>query len=71
MDSRKVFVTGGPAKGKVETPLKILGGTSRLMLDIRGVEIIQSYKEMNKLENRSPHEIRTIKRAIELNIDQE
>ena len=69
MDARKVFVTGGPAKGKVETPFKILAGTSRLTLDIRGVEIIQSYKERNKLQNRNPLEIRTIKRAIELNID--
>ena len=71
MDARKVFVTGGPKTGKVETPLKILAGTSRLTLDIRGVEIIQSYKERNKLENKNPLEIRTIKRAIELNIDQE
>lgn len=69
MDARKVFVTGGPAKGKVETPLKVLAGTSRLTLDIRGVEIIQSYKERNKLENKTPLEIRTIKRAIELNVD--
>ncbi len=69
MDARKTFVTGGPASGKVEYPNKLLAGTSRTDVDIEGVKIIQSYKENNKLQNKDPHEVRTIKRALEIGID--
>lgn len=68
MDARKTFVTGGPASGKVETPNKLLAGTSRTDVDIEGVKIIQSYKEKNHLLNRDPIDVRTIKRALELGI---
>lgn len=69
MDARKTFVTGGPASGKVEHPNKLLAGTSRTNVDIEGVKIIQSYKEANKLYNKDPYDIRTIKRALEIGID--
>jgi uncharacterized protein (DUF362 family) len=68
MDARKVFVTAGPAHGKVKTPKKFLAGTDRTAIDIEGVKIILSYKEKNKMQNLSPHEVRTIKRALELGI---
>jgi uncharacterized protein (DUF362 family) len=68
MDARKIFVTGGPAKGKVESPQKILAGTNRTAIDISGLHIIQSFKAKNKLNNKDPLEVRTIKRARELNI---
>jgi uncharacterized protein (DUF362 family) len=69
MDARKIFVTGGPAKGKTAEPGKILIGTNRTAIDIQGTEIIRSYNEKNKLSKySSTREIRTIKRALELNI---
>ncbi|MHA2296887.1 MAG: DUF362 domain-containing protein [Candidatus Hodarchaeales archaeon] len=66
MDARKIFVTKGPAHGKVESPSKILVGTDRTAVDISGVGIIQSYNANNKLQNKHPHEVRTIRRAKEL-----
>jgi uncharacterized protein (DUF362 family) len=69
MDARKIFVTKGPASGKIESPRKILVGTNRTTIDIQGVRIIQSYKAKNKIQNVDPLSVRTIKRALELNID--
>lgn len=69
MDARKIFVTGGPASGKMESPMKILASTNRVAIDIEGVQIIQSYHEKNKLENKDPSMVGTIKRALELGID--
>jgi len=70
MDARKIFVTQGPASGKVESPMKILAGTSRVSIDVNGVKIIQSYHEKNKLEGKDPFDVGTIKRALELEIDE-
>lgn len=69
MDARKIFVTKGPASGKIESPRKILVGTNRTAIDIQGVRIIQSYNAKNKIQNVDPLSVRTIKRALELNID--
>ena len=70
MDARKIFVTQGPASGKVESPMKILAGTNRVSIDIMGVKIIQSYHEKNKLAGKDPTDVGTIKRALELGIDE-
>ncbi|UCG04167.1 MAG: DUF362 domain-containing protein [Candidatus Heimdallarchaeota archaeon] len=70
MDARKIFVTQGPASGKEESPMKILAGTNRVSIDIKGIKIIQSYHEKNKLEGRDPLDVGTIKRALELGIDE-
>jgi uncharacterized protein (DUF362 family) len=70
MDARKIFVTGGPASGKIETPMKVLAGTNRTNIDIEGVKIIQSYNQENKLTNKSPLKVRTIERALEIGIDE-
>ncbi|MHA2276805.1 MAG: DUF362 domain-containing protein, partial [Candidatus Kariarchaeaceae archaeon] len=60
MDARKIFVTGGPAKGKTAEPGKILIGTNRTAIDIQGTEIIRSYNEKNKLSKYgNSREIRT------------
>ncbi|MFX0015870.1 MAG: DUF362 domain-containing protein [Promethearchaeota archaeon] len=69
MDARKIFVTGGPASGKIESPMKILAGSNRVSIDIKGVEIIQSYGAKNKLSDKEPLEVGTIKRALELGLD--
>lgn len=69
MDARKIFVTKGPASGRVETPLKILASTNRVAIDIEGIKLIQSYDAENKLQNKNPLEVGTIKRALELGMD--
>jgi uncharacterized protein (DUF362 family) len=68
MDARKIFVTKGPMDGQVEKPQKILIGTNRSDIDLEGVKLIQSYEADNKLLNKKPEEIRTVKRALELGI---
>ncbi len=68
MDARKIFVTGGPAKGKLESPMKLIAGLNRTNIDIEGAKIIQSYGENNKLHPTDPLQVRTIKRALDLNI---
>lgn len=50
MDARKVFVTGGPASGGVETPGIILASGDMVSIDVQGVRILQSYKADNKLD---------------------
>jgi uncharacterized protein (DUF362 family) len=69
MDARKIFVTRGPASGKVEAPQKILAGTDRIAVDIRGIGIIQSYNATNKLQNVYPQRVRTIKRSLDLGLE--
>ena len=68
MDARKIFVTKGPTNGQVESPQKILVGTNRTEIDLEGVKLIQSYIADNKLMNKKPEEVRTVKRAIDLGI---
>ncbi|UCE12283.1 MAG: DUF362 domain-containing protein [Candidatus Heimdallarchaeota archaeon] len=71
MDARKIFVTKGPANGRVESPQKILAaiGSNRTAIDIKGISIIQSFPAENKLKNTDVLNVRTIKRALELGID--
>ncbi|KKN37214.1 hypothetical protein LCGC14_0765860 [marine sediment metagenome] len=69
MDARKIFVTKGPMNGKIEFPNSILVGTNRTSIDIEGVKIIQSYGADNKLQDGKPKEVRTVKRALELEIE--
>ncbi|KKM16884.1 hypothetical protein LCGC14_1681310 [marine sediment metagenome] len=68
MDARKIFVTKGPMKGRIESPQKVLVGSNRTSIDIEGVKIIQSYGADNKLKDTEPKEVRTVKRALELKI---
>ena len=65
MDARKIFVTKGPMDGQMETPQKILVGTSRTGVDNEGVKVIQSYKAENMLKDGA----RTIKHALKLGIE--
>lgn len=43
MDARKVFISGGPAKGELRTPNLILASGSQVAIDVEGVKILQSY----------------------------
>jgi uncharacterized protein (DUF362 family) len=42
-DARKVFITGGPAKGQMQMPNLILASGNQLAIDVEGVKILQSY----------------------------
>ncbi|MEM2058767.1 MAG: DUF362 domain-containing protein [Thermoproteota archaeon] len=64
MDARKVFVTGGPAKGTLREPNLILASGDQVAIDVEGVKILQSYLG-NSLEGRNVWSLRQIKHSIE------
>jgi uncharacterized protein (DUF362 family) len=43
MDARKVYISGGPAKGELRTPNLILASGNQVAIDVEGVKILQSY----------------------------
>jgi uncharacterized protein (DUF362 family) len=43
MDARKVFISGGPAKGELKAPNLILASGDQVAIDVEGVKILQSY----------------------------
>ncbi len=67
MDARKVFVTGGPASGQLESPGYILAGTDMVAVDVEGVRILQSYEAKNRL-NMPVWEIPQIKHAVSIGL---
>ncbi|MFX0044551.1 MAG: DUF362 domain-containing protein [Candidatus Hermodarchaeota archaeon] len=67
MDARKVFVTGGPASGQLESPGYILAGTDMVAVDVEGVRILQSYEVKNRL-NMPVWEIPQIKHAVKIGL---
>jgi len=64
MDARKVFISGGPAKGELRTPNLILASGNQVAIDIEGVKILQSYPG-NSLKT-DVWNLVQIKHAIEL-----
>ena len=69
MDARKCFIKNGPSEGEVKEPKLILASRSRVLIDVEGIKIIQSFKG-NSLENIDPWQLPQIKRAVELGIDE-
>ena len=67
MDARKVFVTGGPASGKTESPNFILASKDMVSIDVEGVRILQSYGADNKLDE-NVWEVPQIKHAVEIGL---
>ncbi len=67
MDARKVFVTGGPANGQVESPGYILAGTDMVAVDVEGVRVLQSYEARNRL-NMPVWAIPQIKHAVKIGL---
>lgn len=65
MDARKVFVTGGPAKGELRTPNLIMASGNQVAIDVEGVKILQSYAG-NSLEDKNVWDLIQIKHAVEL-----
>jgi uncharacterized protein (DUF362 family) len=67
MDARKVFITGGPAKGEMQEPNFILASGNQVAIDVEGVKILQGYAG-NKLEGKSVWDLTQIKHAVELGL---
>jgi uncharacterized protein (DUF362 family) len=67
MDARKVFVTGGPAKGELREPNLILASANQVAIDVEGVKILQSYPS-NSLEGKNVWNLTQIKHAVELGL---
>ncbi|MGQ9506642.1 MAG: DUF362 domain-containing protein [Candidatus Bathycorpusculaceae bacterium] len=67
MDARKVFITGGPAKGESREPNLILASGNQVSIDVEGVKILQSYPG-NSLEGKNVWNLRQIKHAVELGL---
>jgi uncharacterized protein (DUF362 family) len=65
MDARRVFITGGPAKGEMREPNLILASGNQIAIDVEGVKILQGYAG-NKLEGKSVWALMQIKHAVEL-----
>ena len=67
MDARKVFVTGGPASGEIESPNLILASKDMVSIDVEGVKILQSYGAENKLDD-NVWEVPQIKHAVKIGL---
>jgi uncharacterized protein (DUF362 family) len=67
MDARKVFITGGPAKGELRTPNLVLASGNQVIIDVEGVKILQSYPG-NALEGRNVWDLTQIRHAVELGL---
>jgi uncharacterized protein (DUF362 family) len=67
LDARKVFITGGPAKGEIGAPNLILASGDQVAIDVEGVKILQSYSG-NKLEGKKLWDLIQIRHAVELGL---
>jgi uncharacterized protein (DUF362 family) len=67
MDARKVFITGGPAKGELREPNLILASGNQVAIDVEGVKILQSFPG-NSLEGKDPWKMGQIEHAVELGL---
>ncbi len=65
MDARTCFTSQGPMKGPRKNPGIILASEDRIMLDIEGIKIIQSY-EGNSLSKITAEELPQISHAIKM-----
>jgi uncharacterized protein (DUF362 family) len=67
MDARKVFISGGPARGELREPNLILASGNQVAIDVEGVKILQSYPS-NSLEGKKVWDLIQIKHAVELGL---
>ena len=67
MDARKVFITGGPAKGELREPNLILASGNQVAIDVEGVKILQSYVG-NSLQGKNVWDLVQIKHAVRLGL---
>ncbi|MHA1925469.1 MAG: DUF362 domain-containing protein [Candidatus Thorarchaeota archaeon] len=67
MDARRIFVTGGPTNGQVESPNLILASGDMVSIDVEGVRILKSFDAKNRLGG-DIWEIPQIRHAAEIGI---
>jgi len=67
MDARKVFITGGPARGELREPNLILASGNQVAVDIEGAKIVQGYPSCS-LEGRNAWDLKQIKHAVKLGL---
>lgn len=67
MDARKVFVTGGPASGHLESPNLILASGDMVSIDVEGVRVLKSYGAKNRLDG-DVWDLPQIRHAAEIEI---
>jgi len=69
MDARKIFVTGGPDKGRIESPGLIYASGDRVAIDIVGLDYLLKYKgKENLLDKNKAEDYGQIKRALKIGI---
>jgi len=66
MDARKCFITKGPSSGEVKEPNLLMASTSRVAIDIEGVNIIKTYKGNDLSKISSPQDLSQIKLSLNL-----
>lgn len=66
MDARKVFISGGPAKGEMRMPNLILASGNQVAIDVEGVKVLQSYPGNSLRDN--AWDLLQIKHAVELGL---
>ncbi|MBD3208661.1 MAG: DUF362 domain-containing protein [Candidatus Nealsonbacteria bacterium] len=67
MDARKCFINGGPAKGKVEQPGLVMASEDRVLVDVEGIKVIQSFRN-NSLKGIDPWRLPQIEKSVNLGI---
>ncbi len=67
MDGRRVFVTGGPDSGQVETPGVVLCSGDQVAIDVEGLKVIDSYHAHNRIEG-GVWDLPLLARSVELGI---
>ncbi len=68
LDGTKIFVKGGPTKGKVATPNLLVITGDRIAADVVGLSIIKAFGGEEKISNKSVWEQQQVKRAVELHL---
>lgn len=68
LDASRVFVSGGPDKGEVRTPMMIIAGNDRVGVDIIGLALLRSLGTTPAIQDRDIWSHPQIKRAVELEI---
>lgn len=69
MDARKIFVTGGPEKGKIENMGLIFASGDRAAIDMIGLDHLLKYRgEDNLLDKEKAEDYDQIKRAMKIKL---
>ncbi len=68
MDASRVFVTGGPARGRIKEPRIIVATRDRVAADVVGLALLKTLGTTSRIEKRSVWDQPQIRRAMELEL---